>query len=513
MGADLSIINLDSPNELEVKLNLLVDQISVGLTQLNQLEGLSHLEELKKLGHLEQFEDLKSLSEASLQAVNLCLQHLEALEKLKDLQLVESLSELKQLVHLERLNKLDKLDELRKLEDLSELTRLNELKNLVYLEELKRLDKINELSKLDVIDRLDSALNHHEDTLRPLRHLDELEKLKFLKELNALSHLDDLKSLSKLDKLTSLENLAKLDNLESMSALDNLRHLAILDELKNLDQLRKLQKLDDLEKLSDLKNLDQLEKLNHLSKLDRIEDARFAQRLDKLDKLDILKNESKKLALQQLVGTVLDVLKVSLAAVIIIFILQSRSGQNIISKTLPFIGFSNSAQTSLGLQMLMGQIPDEQFEQILGTVRKKIDFEITSLFSTSPLPQPLDRLILVKQLKAYEFSEFGSDLSDEIKTKIDSKKNALSNQVIEAIDFSIALKKSEGNETAEKILREIKILIMNGKFMKSLELSLPYWGSDKAMTLSALISIIEMEKVAPELVDRVINRPLIGKNL
>jgi hypothetical protein len=46
-----------------------------------------------------------------------------------------------------------------------------------------------------------------------------------------------------------------------------------------------------------------------------------------------------------------------------------------------------------------------------------------------------------------------------------------------------------------------------------LELALPYWGSDQGMALSVLISIIEMEKVAPELVERVLSRPLSQKNL
>jgi hypothetical protein len=500
MNTDLSVDNTTDVSGLEAKLNLLFQQISEGLKHLHQLDGLSSLDELKNLKHLD--------------AINLCLKHLEDLAQLKNLEQLDSLNELRQLGQLDRLNKLDKLDELKKLEDLSELTRLGELKSLIYLEELKRLDKINELAKLDVIDRLDIVLTRHHEALRPLKHLDDLEKLKSLEELNSLSNLETLKKLVLLEKLSQLDNLEKLEkleNLNSLSALDNLRHLQILDELKNLDQLRKLESLDELKKLHELKNLDQLEKLKTLNKLDLIEDARFAERLDKLDKLDILKNESKKLAIQQLIGTGLDILKVSLAAVIIILVLSSQGGQKIISKTLPFIGFSHSAQTSLGLQMLMGQIPDEKFEELLGKVRKKIDFEVDSLYTTTLLPLPLDRLTLLKQLKAYQFSDFGLDLSDEVKTKLDSRKNTLANQVIESIDFSIGIRKSEGNENAEKILRQTKILIMNGKFVESLELALPYWGSEQAMTLSALLSIIEMEKLAPEILERVLSRPLTRK--
>jgi hypothetical protein len=502
MNQDLSVVNTTDTTELEAKLNSLFQQIGEGLKQLQQLDGLSNLDELKNLKRLE--------------SIDLCLKHLEELAKIKDLDLLGSLSELRQLGNLDRLNKLDKLDELknlRNLEDLAELARLGELKNLIHLQQLTRLDKINELAKLDVIDRLDVTLTRHNETLRPLKHLDELEKLKYLEQLKSLSSLESLGNLVKLEKLIFLDELNKLENLKSLAALDNLKHLPVLDELKNLDQLKKLQHLEELQKLHELKNLDQLEKLKSLSKLDRIDDARFAERLDKLDKLDILKNESKKLAIQQFVGTGLDIMKVTLAAVIIILVASFQSGQKVISKTLPFIGFSHSAQTSLGLQLLMGHVPDEKFEEVLVNVRKKIDFEVNSLFSLTPLPLPLDRLILIKQLSAYQFSDFGADLSDEIKTKMGARKNALSNQVIEALDFSIGLKKAEGNENAHKVLREVKILIMNGKYMEALELALPYWGSDQGMALSVLISIIEMEKVAPELVERVLSRPLSQKNL
>jgi hypothetical protein len=513
MDAESGVVNSDGISELEARLKLLTEQISEGLKQLNQLSGLSKLDQLKHLQHLEDIEKLKSISESYLQAVNSTLKQVEGLGKLKDLNLLEMLSELNQLSHLDRLNKLDKLEELNKLHELVSLDRLHELRNLIFLEELKRLDKINELSKLEVIDRLDLTLNRHQETLRPLKHLDELENLNSLKELKSLSQLEALKNLSHLDKIALLENLNKLDNLKAMGSLDNLRHLSILDELKNLDELRKLQKLDDLDKLSELKNLDQLEKLNHLSKLDRIEDARFAERLNKLDKLDILKEESKKLVLQQILGTGLDVVKLSLAVVIIILILTSHTGQKVISNALPLIGFSNSAQTSLGLHMIMGQIPDEQFEKILENLKRKIGFEIDTLYGASPLPRPLERLALIKQLKAYDFSEFGSDLADDIKTKMDAKKNALNNQVIESLDFAIGIKKSEGNESAERLLRELKLLIMNGKFISALEISLPYWGSEKAITLAILLSIIEMEKESPELVENVLNRSLINKNL
>lgn len=500
MSANLGAANTIKLSQLESKLS-------------SVLEELSSLDELQKLKQLGQLEHMKTLTESSLEGINRCLKHIEGLESLKDLKLVESLTELRQLNSLEQLDKLDKLEDLKKLDGLEELYRLNELKNLIFLEELHRLDKINELSKLEVIDRLDATLTRHHETLRPLKHLDELEKLTSLENLKSLSELESLKKLTQLDKIALLENLDKLDNLKSLSSLDNLRQLMILDELKNLDQLKKLQKLEGLDKLSDLKNLDQLEKLAHLHKLDRLEDKSFAEQLNKLDKLDILNSESKKLFFQQLIGTGLDVLKLTLAVVFILVVLSSRTGQSIVTKVLPLIGFSNSAQTSLGLQMLMGSIPDEQFEQVLSNVRKKIDFEMDSLFSAQPLPLPVERLGLIKQLNSYEFSEFGADLSFEVKTKMDEKTNALRNQVIEALDFSIGLKKSQGNKDAEKVLREVKILVMNGKFLKALELSLPFWGSDKSMNLVVLISLLEMEKAAPELIERVLNRPVMKKKL
>jgi len=492
----LSLLNkLDSLNELE-KLSVLSKLENLGL--LSGLEDLQHLKKLEQLVQLNQLGQLGKLDE------------LKKLEKLNSLSSLEKLDELSKLDKLQKLSHLDQLKELNQLIELNKLSELQHLKNLSSLKELSHLEKINELSKLEIINKLEMALTHHKDVLVPLKKLDHLQKLEHLDNLVMMEKLGDLKNLTQLEKLALLKKLDELENLSALSELDNLKSLKRLDEMQNLDQLKKLSELQNLVKLDELKSLDQLEKLERLEKLDRIDDARFAERLERLDKLDILKTESKKLVFQQFVGFFLDVLKFVIAGFCVLMVLTSERGQQVTSKILPAIGFGNAAQTSLALQMLVGQMPEEDFENIVQQTRKKMEYEINQIFSVDSIISFSRRAELLKQVKGYSFAGNGVDLGHEAEVKIKEKKQLLEVEAVEALDYSISISKSQSNLEKEKILREVKILLMNRKYIELLDKTLPRWDQGREMVKASVLGIIMLEEEAPEVLDNILQKPTVS---
>ncbi len=492
----LSLLNkLDSLNALE-KLSLLSKLENLGL--LSGLEDLQHLKKLEQLVQLNQLGQLGKLDE------------LKKLEKLNSLSSLEKLDELSKLEKLQKLSHLDQLKELNQLIELNKLSELQNLKNLSSLKELSHLDKINELSKLEIINKLEMALTHHKDVLVPLKKLDHLQKLEHLDNLVMMDKLGDLKNLTQLEKLALLKKLDELENLSALSELDNLKSLKRLDEMQNLDQLKKLTELQSLGKLDELKSLNQLEKLTQLEKLNRIDDARFAERLERLDKLDILKTESKKLVFQQFVGFFLDILKFVVAGFCVLMVLTTERGQQVTAKILPAIGFGNAAQTSLALQMLVGQMPEEDFENIVQQTRKKMEYVINQIFSLDSIITFSRRAELIKQVKGYSFAANGVDLGHEAEVKIKEKKQILEVEAIESIDYAISLAKSQSDNNKEKNLREIKILLMNRKYIELLEKTLPQWNNGQEMVRASLIGILELETEAPDILDKILSKPVIS---
>jgi hypothetical protein len=517
--------SLDSLGELE-KLSYLQELGSLKeLEKLSALDKLDNLNELEKLGLLSKLENLGLLSGLE------DLQHLKKLEQLVQLAQLTKLEELKKLDKLNALSSLDKLDELSKLDKLQKLSHLDQLKelnqlielnklqelgnlkNLSSLKELVHLDKISELSKLEVIGKLEHTLNHHKDVLVPLKKLDNLEKLEHLDNLMMMEKLSELKKLSELEKLALLKKLDELQNLSALSELDNLKSLRRLDEMQNLEQLKKLTELQNLGKLDELKSLNNLEKLGQLEKLDRIDDARFAERLERLDKLDILKTESKKLVFQQFVGFLLDVLKFMLAGFCILMVLTTERGQQITSKILPAIGFGNSAQTSLALQMLVGQVSEEDFEDIVQQTRKKMEFEVNQFFSTDSILRASRRVEILRQVKGYSFAANGVDLGHEADVKIKEKRQILEVEAVEAIDYAIGMAKANSDSNQERFLREIKIFLMNRKYIELLELTLPKWNQGQEMVKASILAILALEEETPEILDKILNKPVVSTRL
>lgn len=493
----LSLLSkLDSLSELE-KLDQLSKLENLGLLSgLEDLQHLKRLEQLAQLGQLSKLDDLKKL---------------DKLEKLDSLGSLEKLDELSKLDKLQKLSHLDQLKELNQLLELNKLQELGNLRNLSSLKELAHLDKMSELSKLEIINKLEYALSHHKDILIPLKKLDHLEKLEHLSSLVAMEKLGELKNLTELEKLVLLKKLDELQNLSALSELDNLKSLRRLDEMQNLDQLKKLQELQSLGKLDELKSLNHLEKLSQLEKLDRIDDARFAERLERLDKLDILKTESKKLVFQQFVGFFLEVFKFVIAGFCVLFVMTTERGQQVTSKILPAIGFGNSAQTSLALQMLVGQIKEDEFDEIVQQTRKKMEFEISHIFSNDSIITATKRAELLRQIKGYSFASNGVDLGHEADLKIKEKKQILEVEAVESIDYAIGMAKSNSLPDKERILREIKILLMNRKYIELLEMTLPYWSQGQEIVKCAVVAILAIEEESPEVLDKIISKPLVSK--
>ncbi len=472
------------------------------LALLSKLDSLSELDKLEQLSKLENLGLLSGLED---------LQHLKKLERLDSLSSLDKLDELSKLDKLQKLTHLDQLKELNQLIELNKLQELGNLRNLTSLKELSHLDKISELSKLEVIGKLETALNHHKDVLIPLKKLEHLDKLEHLSNLVMMEKLGDLKNLNELEKLVLLKKLDELQNLTALSELDNLKSLRRLDEMQHLEQLKKLQELQNLGKLDELKNLNNLEKLSQLGKLDRIDDARFAERLERLDKLDILKTESKKLVYQQFVGFILDVVKFVLAGFCILVVLTTERGQQITSKILPAIGFGNSAQTSLALQMLVGQLKEDEFDEIIQQTRKKMEFEIYQVFSNDSIISATKRAELIRQIKGYSFASNGVDLGHEAELKIKEKRQILEVEAVESIDYAIGMAKSNSLPEKERVLREIKILLMNRKYIEVLEMTLPYWNQGQEIVKCAVVAILAIEEETPEVLDKIINKPLVSK--
>jgi hypothetical protein len=190
-------------------------------------------------------------------------------------------------------------------------------------------------------------------------------------------------------------------------------------------------------------------------------------------------------------------------------ILTTQTGQQVSSKILPNLGFGNAAQTNLGLQLLVNQMDEESFHQILKEIKKKIDYEIAVIFSTDSIIPPEKRLELLRQVKGYAFNSIGANLEDETKFKLKNRYLQLEVESLEAINYSLSLATAQGEKDRERIFKEMKILLMNRKYVELFEKSLPLWYTGREIVKVSLVSMVALDKETPEILDKILNNPVI----
>jgi hypothetical protein len=216
-----------------------------------------------------------------------------------------------------------------------------------------------------------------------------------------------------------------------------------------------------------------------------------------------------KLIKPQLIGLILETIKFAIAGILMTTFLSTQMGQKITAKVLPVLGFGNAAQTNLGLQLLVNEVKEEEFHDILKEIRKKIQFEMSSLFSKNQGVSPERRLELLTQLKGYAFSAIGVDLEDEVQKKLKELNQNLETNTIEALNYSQSSAAAQNNSEREKLFRELKILLMNRKYVNLLEKALPYWYQDETFVQLSLLAIIAMDQETPEVLHKMLSGPII----
>lgn len=211
----------------------------------------------------------------------------------------------------------------------------------------------------------------------------------------------------------------------------------------------------------------------------------------------------------QILSLVFEIIKFSLAGILMTMFLSTQMGQRVTSKVLPVLGFGNSAQTNLGLQLLVQELNEEEFHDILKEVRKKVQFELLGLFSKNPSIGPERRLDLLTQLKGYAFSATGADLESEIQKKLKDLNQELETSTIEALNYAQSNAVAQNNTEREKLLRELKILLLNRKYVNLLEKTLPYWYQDGPFVQLSLLAIIAMDQETPEVLQKMLSAPIV----
>lgn len=414
------------------------------------------------------------------------------------------LEKLELLKNLDQLNKLDSLNELKSLEQLKELEKLNPLPEILSkLNDLKSLDKLDSLHTLSNLEQLKELekLSHLPD-LKPLENLTKLEELQSLNKLDQLTSLDKLKELSHLTELSQLKELERLQAIKTLGELLE-NHKEVLTPLIYLEKMKELHRLQELERLNELGMLQKLEELSKLDKLDRIEDAKFAERLDQLDKLHILEKGTRTLVVQQVVGVGLEILKITVAGILIVFMLSRETGREVAVKALPALGFGSAAQVNLGLKLLLGETSPEHFQELLSDLRKRIDSEVDSIFSTSPTLRINRRLELLSQVQSYSFQGAGINLSAETKDKLEKSLLKMHEAALSRIQFDMSLARGRKDTETETRLREIKLLLDQKQFPQLLEKALPLWGQSEAITMAGVAGLVALKIQDPNTLDEV----------
>lgn len=407
---------------------------------------------------------------------------------------LEKSSKFHMAMDFEKLFKLDRLELLKHLEDLDKLDKLDSLDQLKAMDNLKELSKLRELS--------------HLSELKPLQHLDKLEELRELSKLDRLNSLYALDKLGELQNLDSLKNLRELDKLQSIQTLNKLleTHSTTLQPLEHLDKLMELVHLAELKKLEELKELDKLKDLQKLDKLDRINDARFAERLDKLDKLNILEKGTRILIFHQIIGFGLELFKFILAGVLVAFLLSRETGREIAVKALPALGFGNGAQVNLGLKLLVGETSPEDFQVVISDVRKRMDAEIETAFSSSSLLTLKRRLELIGQVQSYSYQGAGIHLSEEAKKKLQDKLAKYHENAVSRLEFDMSIARGKQDTDAENKLREVKLLLIQKQYPQLFEKSIPMWGAYESVNMAAITGAAALKIEDPKTLEELMQK-------
>lgn len=232
-----------------------LEQLSIGGSGIESLEGITQLPGLKKL----------ELSKTSISDISI----LSSLKQIESIALRDN-------------------DQLKTLEALGSMTQLKQL--TVVGETVFNLSALASLHNLE-------SLVVHDTATKDISFVSSLPKLRHL----SLQGNNKLKNIGALTKLTNLEQLqldaGNMDSLSPLTGMTNLRMLK-LRNAQDLSPVRKMIKLRNLEitnsfgtkDLSPLANLTELEDLN-LSNNTSIEKVKALSSLSKLKTLNLSKSE------------------------------------------------------------------------------------------------------------------------------------------------------------------------------------------------------------------------------
>lgn len=357
------------------------------LWKLDKLERLIYLAELQKLDRLDKLEHLDKLDE--LQHVDE-LRHLKELNnlgKLKDLKSLDKLNHLLRLKHLDKLDSLKELDQLKQLEMMEMLKQLDKLIYLNKLEGLRKLDKLDGLVKVEELRVLLETHSENFDKFSQLSHLEKLDNLKRLDNLSRLSDLEKLGALEQMEKLTELKSLEKLVNLQSLYKLDKLDDLAKLERLSKLDQLHYLEKLDNMQ---------------DLSKLDTLKDEEVRSSLTYLSKLEIFKGTNKHFILKLALSSLFDIVKITVVAVGLLFVLTKNVSYQTFNRLVPYIGFGEADRVNIALSILSQDLSTSEFDKLYKDLEARVKREASTLFD-SHTTKGLNEYRIAENLLAYNY--------------------------------------------------------------------------------------------------------------
>lgn len=355
------------------------------LWKLDKLERLIYLGELQKLEKLDQLGRLDQLDKLDNIQELRHLKEIKNLHHLKELKALDQLNHLMRLKHLEKLDSLKELDQLKQMEMLEMLKQLDKLIYLNKLESLRKLDKLDGLAKVEELKVLLETHSEHFDKFTHLSQLEKLDNLKRLDNLSRLSELENLASLGKMEKLSELKNLEKLTNLESLYKLDKLDDLAKLERLSKLDQLHYLEKLDNMQ---------------DLSKLDTLKDEEVRSSLAYLSKLEYFKGTNKHFIVKLALSSLFDIVKISVVAVGLLFILTKNVSYQTFNRLVPYLGFGEADRVNIALSILSQDLSTSEFDKLYKNLEARVKREASTLFDASS-PKGLNEYRIAENLGSF----------------------------------------------------------------------------------------------------------------
>ena len=336
---------------------------------------------------------------------------------------------------------------------------------------------------------------------------DQLDKLNFLEETNHQGMLEEYpanvnsiceeQSIVSNNMSQSVEQppLKELGNFEMLSHQQYIDHLKELHKLIQLQELRQLDKMKDVEILTELKCLSQLPQLKHLEQL---------AQLKQLDKLNVLEKGTRSLVIQQFIGFGLDILKLTILTVGVIFLLSRETGREIAAKALPALGFGNAAQVNLGLRLLINETSPEQFKAIVEDVEKRIEAEISMVFSHGSTLKLRNRMEILHQVQSYSFHMGNVNLADNAKKRLMNEQSKLEAETISQLEFDISIAQGKANKEKEEQLREIKLLLAQNQYPQLLEKVLPLWGTSDAITMAGVAGASALKLQDPDVLEDIL---------